>query len=152
MKILSATPTLDTNAYSAGDAAGGMLTFDFGRTGFNTVLLKRAELLDDAAAPDSADMSLHLFTDPTLAVADQAAFSVTQDEYNDGMYLGAIDFTSYAATPAGTNAAAVVAIRDAIDRLLPVTNGKIYGQLVCNGTPTFAATQLHVLLHFAEYA
>lgn len=155
MKIVYQTPTLDTDAYTAGDACGGLLTFDLGRAfSTDTVLLQRAELLDDAASPDSADVDLHLFTDPAMAVADDAAFTVSQADYLAGKYLGKINFATadYAATAVGTNASAVLAVKDELARLIPLTNGKVYGQLVCNATPTFAATQLHTLLHFAEYA
>jgi hypothetical protein len=152
MIIVGQTPTLDTNAYSAGDACGGLLTFDLGKVGARTVLLKRAELLDDASSPDSADMDLHLFTDATMVVADDAAFTVSAANFLAGKYLGKINFATYAATVVGTEANAVLAIQNNIDRLIPLQQGKVYGQLVCTATPTFAAAQLTVLLHFAEYA
>ena len=153
MKIISQTPTLDTSIYAAGDACGGLLTFDLG-LGFKTALIKKAELLDDVVSPDSADMELHLFTDPTMVVADQAAFAVSRANYIAGKYVGKISFASadYAATPIGTNAGAVLNIQDDLNMLVPLTSGKIYGQLVCTATPTFAATQLFPTLHFAEYA
>jgi hypothetical protein len=155
MKIIAATPVLDTNIFAAGDALGGLLTFDLGRgSNIKTTMLKRAELLDDHASPVSADIDLHLFTDPAFVGTEQAAYSLTKAQYKSGNYLGPINFVTYAATVAGTNAGALVAIRDALDRILPVgPKGKIYGQLVVRaGTPTFAAAQLDVLLHFADYA
>lgn len=152
MFILGQTPTLDTDAYSAGDAVGGLLTFNAGAIGSRTMILKRAELMDDAASPDSADMDLHLFSLSSMAVADDAAFSVSAANFLAGNYLGKINFSSYSATVVGTNAAGVLSIQDNLDRLIPFQRGRVYGQLVCNGTPTFLATQLTVLLHFAEYA
>ena len=155
MKIISQSPVLDTSAYSAGDACGGLLTFDVGRgSGIDTTLLKRAELLDDDASPDSAALDLHLFADASLVGVDQATFAVSQANYLAGKYLGKISFASasYGATPVGTNAAATLCVVDDVNRLLPLWNGRVYGQLVATATPTFAASQLKVLLHFAEYA
>lgn len=155
MKILGLKPTLDTNAYGAGDAVGGLLTFDFGRTGLHTIVLKKAEILDDLASPDSADLVLHLFTDPAMAKTDNAAFTVSNADVLAGKYIGSVTFAAadYAATALGDQANAVLAVKDSLNMLIPLTNGgKIYGQLQAVGTPTFAATQLVVRGHFAEYA
>lgn len=152
-RIVTQQPTLDTSAYAAGDACGGLLTFNLGRDGTDkTVLLRKAELLDDAATPDEAEVVLHLFTESSVAGTDQAAFSVSQDEYLAGYYLGSITFTTYAATVVGDNSGAKICIQDDLNMLIPLNGGKVYGQLSCTGTPTFAADQLIVALHFGEYA
>lgn len=147
MKVVGQQPTLDTSAYAAEDAAGGLLTFNFGHLGSKSLLLKRAELLDDKSTPTEADVTLHLFTDPAMVCTDQGAFTVTQANFLAGKYLGNINFASYVATPAGTNTGAKVAIQNNIDRILPLNHGTVYGQLVTNGSPTFTASQLIVLLH-----
>ena len=153
MKLLSAIPTLDTDAYTAGDACGELLTFDVGPS--RTCVIKKAEVLDDGASPVSAAMVLHIFNDGALAVADDAAFSVTQANFTAGKYIGsiAIGSSDYADTPLGDNASAKLASIADVDMFVPTVQGKFYGQLVCTGTPTFAAAdELAVLLHVAEYA
>ena len=87
-----------------------------------------------------------------MAKVDQAPFTVSQADYEAGKFLGTINFASYAATDVGTNAGAVLAIQNNLDRVLPLVKGKIYGQLSVNaGTPTYAtADQLIALLHFAH--
>lgn len=153
MLVLSQNPTIDIDAYTAGDAVGGLLTFDLGGYGARTINLHRAEILEDAASPVEGELELHLFTDSDIAVADDAAFSLTNTEYASGKYLGHITFSSYVATRAGGNAGAKVSIQDGLNRLLPLLKGKIYGQLVCTGTPNYNADDdLTVLMHFAEYA
>lgn len=152
MQVIYQQPTLSTSAHSAGDCVGGLLTFDYGKVGQRTTVVKRAEILDDASSPDSAALELHLFSDSSFAGTTNEAFSLTQDEYESGDYFGFISFSSYSATYVGTNAAAVISIQDNIDKLVNLRQGKLYGQLVCTGTPTFAADQLVVLVHLAEYA
>lgn len=153
MKIVNQTPTLDTSAYTAGDAVGTLLTFDIG-IGFKTAVLKSLEILDDNASPDSADLDIHFFTDSSLVGVDNSAYAVTQANFTNGEYIGKVSVVAadYVATAIGTNAAAVLARKDNVDLFVPLANGVVYAQLVAVGAPTFAATQLHVRAHFAEYA
>ena len=149
--IRSAIPTIDGTAHSAGDAMGSVMTFDFGAFGTRDVTLEGVEILDDAASPDSADLTLYLFTDSDVAVADNAAFTISQADYAAGKVQATTQLTSYAATPIGTNAAAVLASVHGINRFITLTSGKIYGQLVNNAGVTIAANQLVVQIHIADY-
>lgn len=153
MKIVAQQPTLDTSAYAAGDCVGGLLTFDLGKVGARTVHIANAYILDDNSSPDSADLDLHLFAVSSMVGTDQSPFVVTQANFLAGNWLGKINFptANYAATPIGTNAAALLATVAANLRV-PLRNGKLYGQLVATATPTFAASQLIIALAIEEYA
>lgn len=155
-KLITAQPTLDTDAYTAGDCLGGLLTFATPWTaGKRTLLLKDAFILDDAATPDEADVTLFLFADSDLAGTDDAAFAISQNQFTGGDLLipDGINFTSYSDTPIGTNAGAKLAIKTGLDRLIQTDGkGNVYGQLVANGTPTFAADQLIIALILGEYS
>lgn len=153
MKIVGQTPTIDTAIYASRDAVGGLLTFDLGAGyGCKEVKLKRVDLLDDAGTPASADINLNLFTDSTMAKVDQAAFTVTRADFVAGKYLGSVNLATYVATDVGTNAAALMAIQNNLDRIVPLQHGKLYGQLSLNaGTPTFsAASQLSIVLTLSD--
>lgn len=149
--FITAIPTIDGAAHTSGDAMGGMMTFDLGSRGSKTFVLEGVEILDDASSPDSANLTLHLFTDPDMAKTDNAAFTVSQADYAAGKLLASIDMSSYAATPVGTNTAAVLAATHGLNRFITTLSGKIYGQLVDNGGYTIADGQLVVGLHIGEY-
>jgi hypothetical protein len=155
MKVIAQTPTITAGAYAAGDAIGGLLTFDIGDgSSIKTALLKYLTLVDNAASPVSADVDLHLFTDSTMAVADNAPLTFSTANVAAGKYLGKINFVAadYALVEMATSGAKACTY-NTVDRLLPVTNGKIYGQLQANATPTYGSTtQLILVTHFADYA
>lgn len=150
-------PTITAGAYAAGDAVGGVLTFDCsGLDGARakTGVIKEAFILDDDAAPDSAALTLHLFTDSAMAVADNAAFSVSNTDLLAGKYLGSITLgASYAATRLGSEANALLANTTGLETFVKLdTDLKFYGQLVTEATPTFNATdQLIVGATVVEY-
>ena len=151
MKVISVQPTITAGAYSAGDAVGGVMTFTC--PGSNTVLLKDLYLLDDDSSPDEADLDLYIFTDSDIAVADNAAFTISQAEFLAGSFIGRVNFSTYIATPIGGEANATICEKIDQNILIPVSNGKFYGQLIANGTPTFnAIDQLVLSALIAEYA
>lgn len=151
MRVIVQQPVLTLDAYSAGDAVGGLLTFDFDY-GSAPVLLKRAEILDDNSSPAEAALMLELFTDPNMAGVDATTFSISQADYLAGKYIGPITFPTYIDTVAGDNPEAQISIQDSLDQVIPLINGKIYGQLVCVATPTFdAADELLVGLHGTKF-
>lgn len=151
MKFAVQEPTLTTSPYTAGDGCGGLMTFDFGSRGSRTMSIDRAEILDTGATPDEAEMNLHLFTDPDFVVADADAFAISKSEWkqSEKVYVGKINFATYADGPVSGSKVATVTN---VDMRIPLINGKIYGQLECVGTPTFEADQLAVKLHGEEYA
>ena len=168
MYILSQKPTIKVGAYAAAKAVGGLLTFKFPRKGAGrrTVLLKEARILDNNGTPAEADLDLHLFGNPLMAVADDAAFrpaltwvesavesSLTGDSaIKESLYYGKINFATYVESDLATAGSKIARVA-AADLLLPVVGGAVYGQLQANGTPTYAAAdQLIVIAHFAEYA
>jgi hypothetical protein len=154
MKLISQTPTITAGAYSAGDAVGGLLTFDLKFPSIKTALIRRVEIMDDSPTPNDANLHLHLFTDPTIAVADNAALTIPKTAWLNGQYFGYIDFAANAWVSTIIQADAAAEINIVTPNLLvPPANGKIYGQLQAVATPTFDATDdLTVLMWIGEYA
>lgn len=150
-RIITQTPTVDTDAYTAGDAVGGLLTFNIGATRTSEAILQ-AELLDNNGTPVEAAMSLYLFTDPSMVIADDDPFTITLADYQLGKVLSKIDFVDYEDFPVG-GATKKRSLQADLKNIVFPTGGLIYGQLVCDGTPTFAgANSLTVALHMGEYA
>lgn len=151
MKILSQQPTISTSAYTAGDAVGGLLTFDFGNVS-GTFVIKDAFLLEDEATPQAAGMELHLFSDPALVGTDQSAYTKTQAQREAGEYFGKLEFSSYAAARFRDNAGAQESVLTGQEMFVNIPDGKLYGQLVTTGTPTYAtAADLVAGIHAVEY-
>ena len=66
------TPTIDTNAYTAGDVVGGLLTFDVCAAGGGGTI-RHAWITD--VHSEGADLTLYLFNATPTSIADDAAFA-----------------------------------------------------------------------------
>ena len=129
---ITQTPTLTTAAYTAGDAVGGMMTFedaalDTGGGG----LINDIVIIDDAGQDD--DMELWLF-DTTFLSTDAAAFAPAEASIHT--LVSVITITSAGWVAAGTPSVNVVSI---FGQRYDCVGKDLYGQLVCRGTPTFVA-------------
>lgn len=151
-KVIVVTPTIVGASFSAGDAVGSKMTFTLPGLCERSLLLQKAELLDDAASPASAALDLYLFNSGFAGVADNAAFAITQADFAAGKILYKAQFLTYEDTPIGTNAGAKLSVASGLNFIVPFSGDKIYGQLVTpSATPTYAAGQLLVALHVAGY-
>lgn len=76
-RILSATPTLDTNAYAQNDRMGSVMTFE--GIGAHGALLESLVVLDKGS--QSKGFTLYFFNElPTVASNDNAALDITDAE------------------------------------------------------------------------
>lgn len=145
VRIVSATPTLDTNAYGSGDLVGTKMTFDlsaFRAAGGNVVL--ESVLIRDLAK-QSANLDLVLFSsDPTAStLTDNAAFDPHDTDL--AAVVAVIPITTHNAyNDNGISYARNLAIPLNLD----VTDASLnlYGVLVARATPTYAASDLRVNL------
>lgn len=131
-KLVEVALTVDTDAYTAGDVVGGLITLDV-LDGGNGGLVRRVMLVDDDN--ESAEFNLHLFDSAPTTIADDAAYAPVIGDLQK--QVGTINISSY--TTYNSNSIAIV---EDIDIDYRVDN-YLYGYLVCVGTPTYtAATDL----------
>lgn len=144
LRRVTITPTVDTSAYAAGDLVGGKLTFGdalFGIEGASG-LLQTAQLTD--AGQQDAALDLLLFeADPaSTSFTDNAAFGV--DAADRTKICARITLATYLALDD-------VSVARADNLALPImgiSNSTLYGALVSQGTPTYAADDLTLALTF----
>lgn len=131
-KVAEVTLTIDTDAYTAGDVVGGLITLDVIDVGSGG-MVRRVILVDDDN--EKAAFKLHLFdAAPTTFADDEAYAPVIADLKKQ---VGSVSISSY--TTYNSNAIAIV---EGVDIDYRITN-YLYGYLVCDATPTFtAATDL----------
>ena len=131
-KSILQTPAVTAGAYSANDTVGGLLTFAFAANSGKGGVIKDVIIIDDAGQ-DSV-MELWLFSETFTAIADNAAWDISQA---DSRKLVAIISTSNGAWYAtGTESVAMIECSQRYD----LAGTSLFGQLVTRGTPTFAAT------------
>ena len=68
------TPTIGTDAYTANDVVGGLLTFDVLEAGGGGTV-RHAYIIDDHS--EGANLRLYIFRDLPSTIADDAAFAPT---------------------------------------------------------------------------
>lgn len=130
---ISQTPTVTAGAYSAGDAVGGLLTFDNAAlVAGDGGVIKSLIILDDAG--QDAQLELWLFKEAFTPMADNAAWAPSEADLRK--LVGIISTSDGAWFAAGTPSAA----RVECSQVYTCTATSLYGQLKTGGTPTFAAT------------
>lgn len=136
MNIISQTPTVTAGAYSADDAVGGKLTF----TGCpEDGLIHNAVLIDNSE--QAVELDLVLFSEDFTAVADNAAFTVSDADAANIVTIINIPAANY--KDIGGQKVAVVENKSIPFKLTEDTSTKyarLYGQLITRGTPTYVAT------------
>ena len=138
------TPTITAGAYSAGDAVGGLLTFDIIQNHNIGGIIKSVVITDKAK--QSVEFDLVLFNQTFTPTADNAAFDVSDADLLNCVGVANIPTTAY--MDFVDNSVAIVgnlfvSAKSADD------NGKLYGQLITRGTPTYASTsdlQIRVIM------
>ncbi len=124
------TPTLDTNAYTAGDVLGGVQTIADLPAG----VWRHLKIVDKAA--QATGMRIWFFrADPDIA--DDVAFSPTDSELDDAACFYTINAGKYITPTGGANSIAFVSPNIDI-----VTAGTYYVYLETLGTPTYAEESL----------
>lgn len=129
---ITQTPTISTAAYTAGDAVGGLLTFaNAAKVAGGGGIINDVVLIDDAGQDD--DMELWLFDTTITAIADADAWALTEAQLHTCIAVVSIASTGWCAsgTPSVNNTE--------VARRYDCTGTSLFGQLVCRGTPTFAA-------------
>lgn len=138
---VSVTPTIDTDAYTAGDAVGGRLEFTNAVGEHNkTGVLQSVIIIDDDQ--EQNELELWLFDQAFTATADDAAFAPSDaDLANCIGVVSTADGTYYNASANG-----VCTIRN-IGLVLNLQSTTLYGQLVTRGTEAYtAATDLTIVV------
>jgi len=140
-KIVQVTPNVTAGAYSANDAVGGIMTFEYAlHAPKQTGVLLSVTIKDNAS--QEAALELVLFSKTFTAVADNAAFDVTDADMLNCLGVVPILSTDYD-TFADNSIATVRNIGLGIRSENAVTSsadGALYGQLLTRGTPTYVAT------------
>jgi len=153
VKRITVTPTISTAIYAAGDALGGLLTFENARTPF-----ARSGFICGALLKDNSKLNqliyLVMFDRIFTPTADQAPFSPSDADLANLitiMRFEAADYASFA-----NNSAAMVGF-DSLEINMPfelIEGGTaLYGQLYLGAgmTPTYtAATDLIVDLFIKD--
>lgn len=136
MNIITQTPTVTAGAYSANDAVGEKLTF----TGCpNDGLIHSVVIVDNSE--QGVELDLVLFSQDFTGVADNAAFSVSDADAANVITVINIPIANY--KDIGGQKVAVVENKSIPFKLTETTStklGRIYGQLITRGTPTYVAT------------
>ncbi len=136
---LTATPTIDTAIYAAGDAVGGLLTFTNAVRFSGGGLRIRKVLLVDKDQ-EQAPFDLVLFDRTFTNTADQAAFDPTDADLAN--IVAVVPISVYA----NFNDNAVGFSPD-LDWPVLLNGTSLFGQLVTRGTPTFtSSSDLTVIL------
>lgn len=140
--------TVDTNAYTANDVVGGLLTIPTGGGG----ILRKAKITD--ADAENAALDLYLFhTVPSVtAIADDAAFTVTAPNalymLEERIRFEAANYVTVSSADSYCFGTVSSSKNLAVD-CHPADGANLYAYLVCTGTPAYtAATDLRLELLF----
>ena len=130
---ISQTPVVTAGAEDAGDALGGLLTFEgAARVAGGGGIIKSVMILDDAG--QDASLELWLFSDAFTAIADNAAWAPAEADLHK---LVAIITTGDGAWfAAGTPSVA----RVEVSQYYECAGTSLYGQLVDRTGGTYVAT------------
>jgi hypothetical protein len=133
MKRWVKRPTVTAGAYSANDVVGGLLEFDIPRNGAGFI---RGVAI---SADDGETMAckLHLFVSKPTTFADNAAFAPTFEDLVNRFAQISVAAADYSTV--NSNTQAIVSTNTSLDFEFSA-QPMIYGYLVCDATPTFAAT------------
>jgi hypothetical protein len=129
------TPTITAGAYSANDAVGGKLTFDVLGGQYIGGIVKTIVITDKEK--QDAEFDLILFNQDFTPTADNAAFDPSDTDLLNCIGLANIastDYLTFVDNSAAIKGGLSISIKS------EDSDGKIYGQLVTRGTPTYTST------------
>lgn len=119
----SVNPTIDTDAYTANDVMGGLLSFDVSSLTVNGGLINQAILVDEDAV--AADLTLYLFESTPATIADDAAFAPVIADMNK-----LVAVIAFADADKSTVNSIDYLIKEDINNVFTTTDGTLYGYLV----------------------
>lgn len=136
----SAQPTVDTAAYAAGDAVGGLLTFaGIARGGGAVVEIVQVVVTD--LAKQNAPLDLVLFDRAFTPTTDNTPFDPADADLPNLVGILNVVAADYASF--NDNSAAI----KKVSVFCKPNTADLFGQLVARGTPTYAAaTDLQIKL------
>ena len=134
-RVITASPTVDTNAYATGELVGGKLTFTGSKAGF----VVSAQITDLAAQAVDFDVVLFDANPSATTFTDQAAFDIADADIPK--VIGVINFPSTSRFAFADNSVHFVGgLGIPFSGSMVSGNPTIYGALISRGTPTFAAS------------
>jgi hypothetical protein len=133
MKRIVLTPTVTAGAYSANDVMGGLLEFPMPHN--SSGFVRSVQITTDDG--ETMACKLHLYVSAPTAFADNAAHAPTINDLRNRFAQISIAAADYVTI--NGNAQATVSTNTSLD--FEVTNqNAVFGYLVADATPTFAAT------------
>ena len=142
-KTVAVTPTIDTDAYTANDVVGGLMTFAFGGVG-GSGSIRSITIADDD--DEKAAFTLYIFNAAPSTIADDAAFAPTIADLKKLVTTVLVEAGDYATV--NSNAYAILGGHEDLatknmDIPYASADGNLYMYAVCTATPTYtAATDL----------
>lgn len=140
-RFVEVNPIIDTDAYSAGDVVGGLMTINVG----GPATLRRVRLVDNDN--EGAELSLYLFRDAPTTIADDAAFASAFTEADNRklidrpLVFATSDYQTINSEKYAVKGSHVDGAGLGIE-VIPVDGANIYAYAVCTATPTYAALKL----------
>lgn len=128
----SANPTIDTDAYTAGDVVGGLLSFDVSSV-INGGLINQVIMVDEDNV--GGTLTLYLFEAAPTTIADDAAFASAIVIGDMNKLVSIVSLGS----PTTINSIDFYQVTD-INDLFTSTNGFLYGYLVDSTGGTWTNT------------
>lgn len=139
-KIITVTPTLDTNAYAAGDHLGSLMTLTEALGINRHGKLRSLTILDKAK--QKSDLVVHLFqSSPTLTSLDNAALDIS-DAQMATHYIGSVSISASAYIDLANCSVVTYGNLELILESLVTDRGTLYAILESQGAPTYAASDL----------
>lgn len=133
-KSVEVALAVGTDAYTAGDVVGGLITFDVDSPG-NGGYVSRVKIVDDADQKEA--YKLYVFDEVPSTIADDAAFAPTVADLKKLINVIAIAAADY--TTINGNAYAIKSLGADIVDFKTVSGENLYAYLVCDDTPDYAA-------------
>lgn len=130
---IAQTPTIDDDAYTAGDNVGGLLTFaSAARNAASGGVIKNVFIIDDAG--QDAELELWLFNQTFTQGDDDAAWAPSEADLEN--CIGVISTSGSTWRAAGTPSVITIEVAQRYD----LTGTSLFGRLVTRGTPNYDAT------------
>ena len=140
--VVSATPTLDTSAYAAGDCLHSAVIAFANAVGTNlTGYIEKMVIVD--ALGQSAACELWLFSASVTPAAANAAHAISDADAL--LCIGVIPSGTYYASSNNS-----VSVAKGVNLAIKTAATTLYGILVTRGTPTYGASSLTVSLLIAQ--
>ena len=136
-KVIQTALTVDTNAYTANDVVGGLITFDVSNSaGSGTI--RSLKVVD--ADNEKAALNFYFYNELPSTIADDAAFAPTLADTQKLIGKISVGTADYESLTSDDHAYALLQGDDAPDLDFQTDTGNIYAYMVAVATPTYTAT------------